>query len=233
MTEGKGSSSVNTWNIKEAFDAHQQLVKRVAIKQEITTLKTENVGLKTQVSELEKEKEEARLKSETSHSTGFKNRRGLDAYKEDLLDNHHSHVVIVADLDGLKKINDDKENGGHDKGDEYIQSFVEFANKFFREEDLKFRIGGDEFLFIIENTSWDENLQEKLAKRLVENLAIFNQDRELKLSFTFGIDEAKFRNAVSNEDKLKELNDAIKRADQKETIAKDIKHEQDKALQQT
>ena len=54
--------------------------------------------------------------------------------------------VIYADLNGLKKIND---NYGHSHGDSYIIEFTQILLQHFRKDDC-YRLGGDEFCVVIE-----------------------------------------------------------------------------------
>lgn len=52
-------------------------------------------------------------------------------------------VLIFADLDGLKRLNDKL---GHEEGDAAIRHFAQSVKKSIRKQDLFARIGGDEFL---------------------------------------------------------------------------------------
>lgn len=66
-------------------------------------------------------------------------------------------VLIFADLDGLKNLND---QFGHERGDEALKSFAKAVRMAIRKDDLFARIGGDEFVFLI-------NLQELWVARLI------------------------------------------------------------------
>ncbi len=62
-----------------------------------------------------------------------------------------SNVGILSfDLNGLKAVND---KYGHEKGDEYIIISSRLINKCFLDYGSLFRIGGDEFVVIMKNTS--------------------------------------------------------------------------------
>ena len=54
--------------------------------------------------------------------------------------------VIVVDLDGLKRVNDDL---GHAQGDVLLQRAAELLRGTFRKEDAVARIGGDEFAVLL------------------------------------------------------------------------------------
>ena len=57
--------------------------------------------------------------------------------------------VIFSDLNGLKYMND---NFGHAAGDKYLCSFADFLKKSFRTNSC-YRIGGDEFVTIIQDST--------------------------------------------------------------------------------
>lgn len=75
-----------------------------------------------------------------------------------------SCMVIVADLNGLKKINDTK---GHQKGDELLIQTGEVLKKAFPQRALLYRIGGDEFCLLIDDMKEEE--KKKAASYLEKN----------------------------------------------------------------
>lgn len=79
--------------------------------------------------------------------TGVYNRRGFYEFANSVLtnpDNDGKHAVIIfADLDNLKQIND---RFGHDEGDYAITMGAGFLKKGLRNTDIVARIGGDEFV---------------------------------------------------------------------------------------
>ncbi len=79
-----------------------------------------------------------------------------DTRKSDL---PKEHILFYFDLDNLKYIND---NFGHDEGDKYIMSFVNSIKKYFRGNDMIARVGGDEFVGLIENGIEDIAFNQRL-----------------------------------------------------------------------
>jgi diguanylate cyclase (GGDEF)-like protein/PAS domain S-box-containing protein len=77
----------------------------------------------------------------------------------------HSLALIVADLDGLKSLNDSL---GHAAGDAAIKHFAQIASSKIRESDSMARFGGDEFVILLPET--DLTGATELADRMVEAL---------------------------------------------------------------
>jgi len=69
--------------------------------------------------------------------------------------------ILVADLNGLKIIND---SYGHDKGDEMLKKAAQIIKSSLRKEDILARQGGDEFAVLLPNTSKNE------AKQIVSRI---------------------------------------------------------------
>lgn len=75
--------------------------------------------------------------------------------------------IVFSDINGLKVINDTR---GHEKGNEYICSFVEKMRRHFPEQNC-YRISGDEFLVV----SIDEP-EEEFARRAKAFRELINSD---------------------------------------------------------
>lgn len=84
--------------------------------------------------------------------TGLMNRRYFENIFEEKISralyNKGQLLVVLFDLDGLKRVND---TYGHQAGDTYIKEFVATLKEAFEEPDVLARIGGDEFTGIFEN----------------------------------------------------------------------------------
>lgn len=95
---------------------------------------------------------EAQLKYMGTHDplTGLYNRAYFEAELQRLkLDSNCPLSVVIADIDGLKEVND---NQGHDAGDRMIQGAAAVLNSAFRAGDIVARIGGDEFAALLPKT---------------------------------------------------------------------------------
>ena len=101
--------------------------------------------------ELKAEQEERRserlaLDAATDVLTGLSNRRAwndlLGREEERCRRYGHQAAVLIADLNGLKEVND---SAGHAAGDRLLQKAAEALHSAARETDLVARLGGDEF----------------------------------------------------------------------------------------
>jgi diguanylate cyclase (GGDEF)-like protein len=81
--------------------------------------------------------------------TGLMNRRAFADYAQRLLrrlGGQQRLALLVLDLDHFKSIND---RHGHETGDQLLVSFAEAATASVRPTDLLFRMGGEEFCFML------------------------------------------------------------------------------------
>jgi two-component system cell cycle response regulator len=131
---------------------------------------------------------EEKAVSSTDELTGLYNRRGFLTLAErqiKLVDQMGSSLLMVfADVDGLKGINDTL---GHHCGDLALMEMAHILREAFRETDILGRLSGDEFVALL-NYENDIN-EEFLMKRFRETLETHNQYRErhFKLSASIGI----------------------------------------------
>ncbi len=95
-------------------------------------------------------------------------------------------VLIIADIDHFKEIND---NYGHNKGDSVLKQFAEILNRNIRESDTSARWGGEEFVILLPNTNIDDgiNIAEKI-RGIIEQ-SDFNIGKTITCSF--GVAEIK------------------------------------------
>jgi diguanylate cyclase (GGDEF)-like protein len=99
--------------------------------------------------------------------TGIANRRGLDRYLHDLVAHDvHQVALIMFDIDGFKKVNDQH---GHLTGDAVLIEIANALSAGVRSSDLVVRLGGDEFAVVL--AQMDLPLAIDRAKALVTDIA--------------------------------------------------------------
>ncbi|MBN2735961.1 MAG: diguanylate cyclase [Spirochaetales bacterium] len=97
---------------------------------------------------------------------------------------HHIYSIFLLDIDDFKYINDSQ---GHVFGDEVLRKFAHALQKACREEDTVYRYGGEEFIFILPETSRMGAL--RFAERLKLQLSHDGFLKKNNISFSGGIAE--------------------------------------------
>lgn len=114
-------------------------------------------------------------------------------------------LLIFADLDGLKSIND---TFGHQEGDRAIKETADLLRETFRTSDLIARLGGDEFAVLAINASRDSI--NTITDRLNANIARHNvTSRDYKFSLSFGIERFDSNRDMSLSEMLKKADKAL------------------------
>ena len=85
--------------------------------------------------------------------TGILNRTAYAEYIEQKDFSPENSIVVMFDLNNLKKCNDTL---GHEKGDRYIRCSAELIEKVFGDIGKCYRMGGDEFCVLLKGVSLEE-----------------------------------------------------------------------------
>jgi len=134
--------------------------------------------------------------------TGLNNRAFFDGEMERLAKGRQFPVtLIMADLDGLKGIND---NYGQEAGDLLIQRAACVLVQSFRGDDVIVRLGGDEFAIIMPTA--DATAAADAVDRISMQQAAVNEIEGPKVHFSIGIAVATLGS---------ELSEAFKKADER------------------
>ncbi len=126
--------------------------------------------LKTSVEALQKQKSSLSAQVATDALTGVLSRqRILEILEERLkcLDYDDTVVVIMADLDHFKEIND---SYGHVVGDQVLIDTAQRMRRAIRRANAVGRYGGEEFLIVLDNTPLEQ--AELIAERIRARLAM-------------------------------------------------------------
>ena len=150
--------------------------------------------------------------AETDPLTKLLNRRSIDTQLQKYIASSGRHnfygAALLIDLDEFKRINDVY---GHDAGDKVL---VEIANRLrsrVRVDEVVGRLGGDEFILLINNLANNENIARKAVLRIAEQLVallsmpIDYNDNEFSVGASigiriFGLDEIEAESVIKDAD---------------------------------
>jgi diguanylate cyclase (GGDEF)-like protein len=96
-----------------------------------------------------------------------------------------STVLVTMDLNDFKIIND---TWGHHAGDEALIFFADYLLQSVRQGDHLIRMGGDEFVLLLQNTT-PEQARQVMDRRVAELSDFPFENTTIPLSFSFGISE--------------------------------------------
>ena len=134
-----------------------------------------------------KEEESLLTLSLTDELTGIYNRRRFfvltEQYLKMAIRERKRLLLLYIDMDDLKWIND---HYGHKEGDKALINLSRILKKTFRESDIIARMGGDEFVVLLESTAGND---EMMITRLNENIRDHNAkgSQGYELSVSIGI----------------------------------------------
>ncbi len=137
--------------------------------------------------------------------TGLANRRVFDERIKGMMKSSRRYrrplTMLSMDLDHFKDIND---THGHMAGDEVLKSVARVLNGAVRSTDLLVRMGGDEFLLVLDDT--DNKSARVLAERLCKAVDALNvkAGKGVKLGVSIG---------VAQLEEADDLNQWLERAD--------------------
>ncbi len=109
-----------------------------------------------------KEREELIALAETDTMTGILNRGSGEQKVIVALASGKRGMFCIIDIDLFKSIND---NYGHDVGDKVIRGIADILKEEFRERDIIFRLGGDEYAIFAQNVV-EESKGEAIMNRV-------------------------------------------------------------------
>ena len=148
---GKGTSYVVEINADGVQD-FIQLIKEPVFDDEGNV--TGIIALGNNVTETELMKRKLARYALIDDLTGLGNRRAYNEFLEGFARRDDFPIAVIsADCDDLKTVND---TFGHLVGDEYIRMSALVLRSTLPDEDLVFRVGGDEFMAFVPNATVDQ-----------------------------------------------------------------------------
>lgn len=162
------------------------------------------------IAQLEKNNDLLFEQGMTDELTKLYNRKGLVWFGKRMLEKAKKKeqyiYTMVADLNGLKYIND---QFGHEEGDKAIRTIAGMLEEAVPSSAIVSRTGGDEFT-IMAKVEQGSRLPQNLEKKLLKSMNDFNESSGLSymVEASYGWD---FRPALD----IVSLDDCVKRADNK------------------
>lgn len=139
--------------------------------------------------EMEAVLEQAEIVALTDPLTGLKNRRTilreLQSFTEKSYKDKSSLFIFMLDFDNFKSVNDEN---GHLIGDVVLSLAAQKINSFIKPPNIIGRVGGEEFLIIMPNSSQQDSVQ--LAELLCQQIQltpINYENYQFSLTVSIGI----------------------------------------------
>ncbi|WP_029231052.1 GGDEF domain-containing protein [Butyrivibrio sp. VCB2006] len=161
-------------------DEITDLANQIAVMiDEIGTNMNELVAKNKELTEAQDKIKKANELASTDALTGIRNKAGYDneimrIEQSMIRDGYYKYGIAMVDLNYLKVIND---TYGHEKGNIAIIKICNIVCKNFAHSPV-FRIGGDEFVVVLENEDYD-NI-ETLVQWFKHTLEVIAEDESLK-----------------------------------------------------
>ena len=129
-----------------------------------------------------KERQNLEILASTDIMTGILNRGSGERKVIDAMANGKTGMFCIMDVDKFKDINDDY---GHNVGDKVLRGIADVLKLTFRDEDIIFRLGGDEYAIYVMNLG-DEEAGKVVMDRVFKEIAKMDiqelGDREICVS---------------------------------------------------
>lgn len=146
--------------------------------------------------------------------TGVLNRRaGFEILEKTISESarqEENFMICFADIDDFKKVNDVV---GHNAGDEILAEVGNILRENIRNTDTVFRIGGDEFIIIFPNTTFQ--VAKTICSRVCMNVYELKEkdNTNYKMGLSCGLSEYNFNSKIS-------AGELIRRADEGMYVSK-------------
>ncbi|MBB3113275.1 diguanylate cyclase (GGDEF)-like protein [Paenibacillus phyllosphaerae] len=115
------------------------------------------------------ENDKLQIVSSIDKLTGTYTRKYFETVQKNLVEasirDGRNFAVLLSDIDRFKSVND---NYGHKRGDDILREVGRLFRESVREDDICCRYGGEEFIFLLPDTTADEALE--VAQRIRANV---------------------------------------------------------------
>lgn len=121
--------------------------------------KTAIISVITDISEQWNKRKRMEKELSRDSLTGLYNRKSGEERISNALNSSRQYLFFMLDLDNFKRVNDIY---GHAQGDKVLTLFGKQLKKSFRKEDTICRMGGDEFIIFVNDTSDIDTITRKM-----------------------------------------------------------------------
>ena len=132
--------------IRQSIGQHSADLKSY-VTQMVTDSANAVAQLRAQIATYESRLEEMEHLAAHDSLTGLLNRRKVERHIETRIRAGQTFCVISLDLNGFKRLND---TYGHAAGDDLLRQFAAELKTVFRTHDVIGRVGGDEFMVLVD-----------------------------------------------------------------------------------
>jgi diguanylate cyclase len=195
--------TVVNYNIDSIRDGVETFILRA--NERYDTTETRNENLSNKIAQMEQETTKLQLKlTESRKKLLYDNLTGIrsrPAYDEQIIQelarwNQYGAFFsyVILHIDHFKRVNDEY---GHNAGDKVLRLIAQLMQKQIRKSDALFRIGGEEFVLLLTNTSaaQAEPLITKLRKVVADSGFHFKHN-QVALTISAGITESTTKDTV-------------------------------------
>jgi len=144
------------------------------------------IGFTRVINQIKSKESELRTLATHDTLTNVYNRRGLFERMDEIVRHTtQKFALIEIDIDNLKGIND---RFLHETGDEFLRWFAWILKSTTRGNDIVSRIGGDEFILVLDNIKNKENVI-RFCEKLYDNFnnSIDDKFKPLNVNMSMGI----------------------------------------------
>ncbi|MEG1687115.1 MAG: sensor domain-containing diguanylate cyclase [Angelakisella sp.] len=123
----------------------------------------QNQSIVTEVTEIKRQEEQLRKLAQIDQLTGLYNKMTFAQQVRTILAGQHNklHAMMILDIDNFKSVNDSM---GHAYGDKVLEAVSSCLKGLFRNRDVLGRIGGDEFMILMEDIPSPKIAHEKAVE---------------------------------------------------------------------